>query len=238
MSMHYIEDLVSASVELLDARHAPDDDRLRGWFTALYAFQSGYDCSFTQGRVLDILLRRRHTYRFALTEHPDYAARRAFFDGLTAFQGLREFDEDDDFDGYDSWLEDGYVDPPWLYCEAGSALWRRLVDAGRLAGRDAVAPDRVALIDVVAEVAAAAEQTGDVPLIAEWYGLGHAALVDGTPLTADDLNAITGVARLREIVRRSGAGAVSLPDGYRPTEDQLEMLDDERETWWYEVMPA
>jgi hypothetical protein len=26
-----------------------------------------------------------------------------------------------------------------------------------------------------------------------------------------------------------------LPDGYRPTAQQLEMVADELETWWYEI---
>ncbi|GHJ48208.1 hypothetical protein Cs7R123_55500 [Catellatospora sp. TT07R-123] len=236
MSMHDIEDLVFESVLLLDARHPGEDDRLRDWVTALYAFQDRFDCSHTKGRVLDILLRRRHTYRFALQDHPDYAERREFLDGLADFEALREVDEDsDDFEGFGGWLEDGYVDPPWLYCEAGTDLWQRMVDAGRLTGADAVAPGRTALIELVAEIAAAAEQAGDVDLVAQWWALGPGTLVDGTPLWADDLAAIPAVVRLREIVRRTGAWSVSLPDGYRPDDDELELLDDERETWWFRV---
>ncbi|WP_230686308.1 hypothetical protein [Catellatospora vulcania] len=236
MSMHDIEDLVSASVVVLDARHAEDDDRVRDWFTALYAFQARFDCSHTQGRVLDILLRRGHTYRFALHEHPDYAGRRAFFEGLTGFQGLREIDEDaEDFAGYDDWLDDGYVDPPWLYCEAGSALWRRLADAGRLRGRDAVAPERVALLDVVTAVAVAAERHGDPGLVAAWYALGPGLLTDAW-LDVEDLRNDPVVARLREVVQRSGAASAELPEGYRPTDEQLDLLGDERESWWYEIL--
>ncbi|GAA1409949.1 hypothetical protein ACFQZ4_03855 [Catellatospora coxensis] len=236
MSMHDIEDLVSASVVVLDARHAEDDGRLRDWFTALYAFQAGFDCSHTQGRVLDILLRRGHTYRLALHEHPDYEQRREFFDGLTEFQTLREVDEeDDDFAGYDDWLEDGYVDPPWLYCEAGTALWRRLVDAGRLRGRDAVAPARVALLDVVTAVAEAAERHGDPGLVAAWYALGPALLVDDL-MDVEELRDDPAVTRLREIVERCGAASAELPDGYRPTDEQLDLLGDERQTWWYGIL--
>ena len=236
MSLHEIEDLVHSSVLVLDAHHPEDDDRLRDWFVALYAFQRRFDCSHTQGRVIDVLLRRRHTNRFPVDQHPDYAQRRDFFDGLTEFTGLREFDEDDDdFDGYDDELEDGYVDPPWLYCEAGTALWQRMVDEGRLQGPDAVAPRRTALIDVVLAVAAAAEQDGDVELIALWHGLGHGMLVGGNPLTVEDLRRISAVAQLRQIVQRTGAWSAPLPDGYRPSDDELDALDDERESWWYRV---
>ncbi|MBV1850638.1 hypothetical protein [Catellatospora tritici] len=236
MSEHYLEDLVCESILVLDSRHPEPDDRLRSWFAALYACQRAHDCSHTQGRVLDVLLRRGHTYRFPIQDHPDYLRRRTFFDGLTRFRSLREFDEDaDDFAGYADELEDGYVDPPWLYCEVGTALWQRMVDEGRLHGTDAAAPGRTALIDAVAAVAAAAEQDGAVELIAMWHGLGFSALVGGTPLTVDDLADIPGVVRLREIVRRSGAMSVPLPDGYRPSEDELDLLDDERESWWYSV---
>ncbi|MDI1465211.1 hypothetical protein QEZ54_30005 [Catellatospora sp. KI3] len=236
MSMHDVEDLVCDSILVLDAHHAQDDDRLRSWFTTLYAFQAGYDCSHTQGRVLDILLKRGHTYRLPVSAHPDYGQRREFLDGLADFTPLREFDADaEDFEGYGGELEDGYVDPPWLYCEAGTALWRRLVADGRLRGRDAAEPARTPLIDVVAEVAAAAERDGDLDLIAMWHGLGPDTLVERLTLSAEDLREIPAAVRLREIALRSGALSVELPDGYRPTDEELAVLDDDRETWWYAV---
>ena len=110
-----------------------------------------------------------------------------------------------------------------------------MVDEGRLQGPDAVAPRRAALIDVVLAVAAAAEQDGDVELIALWHGLGHGMLVGGNPLTVEDLRRISAVAQLRQIVQRTGAWSAPLPDGYRPSDDQLDALDDERESWWYRV---
>jgi hypothetical protein len=71
MSEHDVEDLVHGSIVALD-RHFPDDDRLRDWFTALYEFQSGHDCSHTQHRVMEILIRCGHTIRVPVTEHPDW----------------------------------------------------------------------------------------------------------------------------------------------------------------------
>ncbi|WP_432994167.1 hypothetical protein [Dactylosporangium sp. CA-233914] len=229
MSMHEIEDLVHLSVLALDAHHAEDDDRLRDWFPVLYDFQRGYDCSHTMGRVEDILLRRRHTYRFPIAEHPDYASRREEFDDLTEFTELGEYDEEEPGEGVD----EGYVDPPWLYCEAGTALWRRMVDAGRLTGADAVPPRKVALIDVVVAVAEAAEQDGDAELIAGWHGMGYSALLGDSVLDVHDLENHPAVARLRRVMDRSGAWAVELPDGYRPTDDELDALGDELESWWY-----
>ncbi|MFJ5774616.1 hypothetical protein [Streptomyces sp. NPDC093094] len=103
MSMHEVEDLVTDSIRLLDRHAAADDPRVRDRFAALYGFQDGYDCSFTHFRVMDILLRRRYTYRFPLDHHPDHAERSAYFDALTDFTALRTFDEDSPgFQGYGS----------------------------------------------------------------------------------------------------------------------------------------
>ncbi|BCY08111.1 hypothetical protein L3i22_031990 [Actinoplanes sp. L3-i22] len=228
--MHEIEDLVYESVRTLDRHHPADDGRLRDWFVALYAFQFTFDCSITQGRVRDILLRRGHTYRFPVAEHPDYAERRAFFDGLDDFTDLHEDDELPERE-----LATGYVDPPWLYAEAGSALWQRMAGAGRLTGAAAVPPNRVRLIDVATRIAAAAERDGDAELIAHWYGLGPEILVGGYPLHADELPATPGVAELREIVRRTGALEVDLPPGYRPSEEEIEAMDSDLDRWWYAV---
>jgi hypothetical protein len=219
MSVHYIEDLVHCSIEVLDRRFPDGDDRVRDWITALYEFQNDFDCSHTQHRVMEILIRRGHTLRVPVAEHPDYAGRREFFDQITEFTGLREFDEDEEeFAGE---LEDGYVDPPWLYAEAGTALWRRM------AGPDAAGPRPVRLLDVVVTVAEAAERDGDVELIADWWALGHEVLVGGHPFSAEELSETPGVEELRAIVRRTGAHLAERHDGYRP--------DDELTTWWYQL---
>ncbi|SNY03795.1 hypothetical protein [Paractinoplanes atraurantiacus] len=62
MSMHEIEDLVHLSVVALDRHYPAEDGRVRDWLVALYEFQRRFDCSHTQGRVEEILIRRKHTY--------------------------------------------------------------------------------------------------------------------------------------------------------------------------------
>ncbi|GAA1534218.1 hypothetical protein GCM10009827_060440 [Dactylosporangium maewongense] len=224
------DDMVWDSVRLLDAHHRADDDRPRDWFAVLLAFGRQFDGAVTHFRDIDLLRRRRFVYGFPVARHPDYARRRGYFDGLTEFTALRTFDEEaEDFDGYESELEDGYVEPPLLYCDAGTALWRRMVDAGELTGADAVPPRPVLLVDAVLAVAEAAEHAGDVRLIALWYTLGPHILVGGE-VTGDVADQ---VGRLREIVARTGAMSVPLPDGHRPTDEQVLAMDDEAATWWY-----
>lgn len=233
MAWHVLDDLVWDSVRLLDAHHPADDDRVRDWVARLYGFQQRHDGSVTYFRDIDVLLRRRFVYRFPLEQHPDHAQLRDYFESLTGFTTLRVLDEDaEDFDGYGTQLEDGYVDPPLLYCDAGTALWRRMVEAGRLSGPDAVAPRPVTLVDAVVAVAEAAEQAGDRMVVALWYTLGSDLLMDGSP-TLEDLRADPAVRRLRQIVRRTDALAVPLPRGHRPTDAEVAAMDDPAGSWWY-----
>ncbi|MFF5229902.1 hypothetical protein [Dactylosporangium sp. NPDC000521] len=186
------------------------------------AFGRRFDGAITHFRDIDLLRRRRFVYEFPVARHPGYARRRGYFDGLTEFTALRTVDDAEDAD---SELGDGYVEPPLLYCDAGTALWRRMVEAGELSGADAVPPRPVALADAVLAVAEAADRGGDVRLIALWYTLGCDILVGGRVTEG-----VAGqVGRLREIVARTGAMPVPLP----PADEQVLAMDDERETWWY-----
>lgn len=237
MSMHVIEDLVADSVRVLDRHAGPGDPRVRDWFAALYGFQGGYDCSFTHFRVMDVLLRRGYAYRFPLDRHPEYAGRRAYFDALDEFTGLRAFDEDaPGFDGYESWLEDGYVDPPFLYCDTGTDLWRRMADAGGLRGPDAVPPRRTPLIAVVSEIAVAAEKERDHDLIGLWYAFGCETLVGGPagcPFDIGELAEMPAVRELRAVVRRTGALSVARRSPYAvPVESAGHH---ELEAWWWKL---
>ncbi|PTL79602.1 hypothetical protein [Vitiosangium sp. GDMCC 1.1324] len=177
MSMHEIEDMVEGAVRVLDKRAAADDLAPRSQFARLFQFQEGYDCSFTHFRVMDLLLARHFSYRFAVTEHPDHAARKKFFKGVKEFTFLHDNPKDDTGEGEDELSPmAGYIEPPHLYCDAGSSLWRRMVEAGKLKGPDAEPPVPLLLIDVVHEVMLGAEAEGDRELIAMWFNLGPRAL--------------------------------------------------------------
>ncbi|MEU9731587.1 hypothetical protein [Streptomyces sp. NPDC048002] len=237
MSEHVIEDLVADSVRLLDDRTASGDPRVRDWFARLYGFQDGFDCSFTHFRVMDILLRRGYAYRFPLDRHPDFTERAAYFAALTEFTALRTIDEDaPDFDGYDDWLQDGYVDPPFLYCDADTALWRRMVSLGELRGPDSVPPRQTPLIDVVREIAVAAEADGSPQFIGEWYAFGCETLVGGPagcPFDVDELADMPAVRDLRAAVRRTGALAFARKSPYAAPVEFAD--DDELEAWWWKA---
>ncbi|WP_163866672.1 hypothetical protein [Myxococcus eversor] len=177
MSMHEIEDMVEAAVRVLDRRAPPGDMAPRSQFARLFKFQGECDCSFTHFRVMDILLARRFTYQFDVADHPDHATRSGFFKGIKRFTYLHDnpSDETDEAEGERSPVA-GYIEPPHLYCDAGSSLWRRMVDAGKLTGPDAEPLVALSLINVVEEVMLGAEAAGDTELIAMWFNLGPSTL--------------------------------------------------------------
>ncbi|MEV0032399.1 hypothetical protein [Nocardia sp. NPDC050793] len=231
MSEHMIEDLVEGSIRALHARAPVGDRCVRDWFSVLYRFQETHDCSFTHFRVMDVLLERGFTYRFALTEHPEYPQRRAFFDGLAEFTALSEAGhppDAEDWDDFDDWLDQGYVDPPHLYCDAGTALWRRMAETGKLDGHDAEPLPGTPLAEVVHEVALAAEDAGDIELIALWHAQGIDAFLGVAGIA--DARRMRAVRAFRDIALRTGAITFDLPHGYRPPPEFYE--DDPLESWW------
>lgn len=226
MSLHLIEDLVESSVRTLHAVLPTPDPRAGDLIAALYTFQNGYDCGFTHFRVMDILLERGHTARLPLTAHPDYTERRRFFDTVTEFTALAEPPADDEPDDT-GWLDDGYLDPPYLYCDNGTALWQRLVAAEVL---PAGPPRRqLPVLDAAHATVTAAERSGDIELVALWHCLGWQALVP--PSYFDDPRETPALREIRDTAHRTGAAVLPIPDGYRPSPEYYE--HDELDRWWY-----
>lgn len=197
--MHWYEDVVESSIRVLDEHDGGTD--LRDLFAALWAFQSNYDCSFTQGRVLDLLVKHRYTYELPLTAHPAYEENAKDFkkgskskrditfvldllgdeeeEEEDEGEELGEGDEDDD----DLFAmagprrqgnEEGYLTSGKLYCDAGTPLWEKLVAAKTLKGPDAKKAKTLTLAQVAIRVVKAAEKANDPELIACWMALGPA----------------------------------------------------------------
>lgn len=226
MSMHAIEDLVEASIRLLHSAAPVGDRQVRDRIAALYDYQSTYDCSFTHFRVMDVLLGRGFTHRFDLHQHPEYPSRTKFFDELTDFTALAEIDDDEPSA---AWLDQGCIDPPHLYCDAGTTLWHTMIEAGLITGIDTEPLRPVPLADVVHEVAVAAEQTGDTETIAMWHALGWTGLCENT--WVDHPEELPAINAIREIAIRTGATTFDLPNGYRPPPEFYK--DDPIECWWF-----
>jgi hypothetical protein len=158
--MHEFEDLVEESVRVLDKSVLNGQMDLRTFFWRLYEFQACWDTGFTHFRVIDILLKHRFVYRFELNQHPDYSHYQHYFDNLKEFTFIKLVPDQ-------PWHEKtnpaaGYYKPPFLYCDAGSPLWKRFVESGLLSGQDAVPPNKeISLIEVAKETVAEAERQCD-----------------------------------------------------------------------------
>jgi hypothetical protein len=220
--MHEFEALVEQSVTLLSTS-GREPAQLRSLYWNLYEFEAEWDTGFTHFRNIDDLLAVNFVYKMPLTEHPDYAEHRAYFDGLEEFTFIEEPSEDG-----------GYTYPPDLYFDAGSPLWQRLVDLGRLTGPDTVPPEPIDLVEVAYAVASLAEQRGDRELIASWYRLmaPHVAF----EYEPDELRANETLARLRDIVRRTDAMSVRFDYGIAKEDpDEQTLAEYPGLAWWHDL---
>lgn len=167
MSMHEFEDLVESSVNCLAQSKRKESQELRSLFWNLYQFQESWDTGFTHLRVIDTLLKHRFVYQFKLTQHPDYAAHKAFFDSVRDFTFI-ELHPEEKWNGETNPTV-GYIQPPYLYCDAGSALWQQFVEQGLFSGDDALPPAKMDIQDTVKALVIEAQEQNNRELISLWY---------------------------------------------------------------------
>lgn len=79
--MWEIEGLIEYSIRLIDKSPAPNKEKMQ-IIGNLYAVQEIYDCSFTNFRVMPILLNTGYTKTVDYKEHPDYNENVDFFETL------------------------------------------------------------------------------------------------------------------------------------------------------------
>jgi len=211
--MHEFEDLVEESVKVLAASERANQLDLRSMFWRLYDFQNHWDTGFTHFRVMDLLLQFRFVYRFDLKQHPDYEQYRTYFDSLTDFAFIHvdplEPHGKNFFTPEKGWQLPnpvaGYTRPPDLYCNAGSPMWKRFIEAGILTGKDTLPPDeQISLIDTAKEVMLEAEKQNAFTMIAAWYSLLSVHVGSFT----SNLDSLVGNAALDEVlavVRRTNS---------------------------------
>jgi hypothetical protein len=235
MSMHEFEDLVETSIRTLARNASRSPHELRALYWNLYEFQDLWDTGFTKLRVLDLLLAARHTYRFHLSEHPDY---QRFFD---VFQNINNFSFVD-VDPTQKWDAEhnptaGYYKPPHLYCDVNSPLWCRFVQRGVLTGEDALFVERQNPIDLASTVVEDAFIQQNFDLIAWWHALLAPYLFMN--FDEEEHNKHVAHASLRLVKQRfyqTEAHSIQLPDyGFlrRPPPDQV--ASSAFLTWWFQA---
>jgi hypothetical protein len=81
MSMWEIESLIENSINLVGETEETNEAKIK-LIGNLYALQQQFDCSFTNFRVMDVLLKTGYTKTIPYTEYPDYPGNEAFFEAL------------------------------------------------------------------------------------------------------------------------------------------------------------
>ncbi len=81
MSMWEIEGLIEYSIRLVDKTERSNEEKIK-LIGNLYAIQEQFDCSFTNFRVMPVLLKTGYTKTIDYTEHPDYKGNEAYFESL------------------------------------------------------------------------------------------------------------------------------------------------------------
>lgn len=81
MSMWEIEALIEDSINLVGETEETNEEKIK-LIGNLYAIQKLFDCSFTNFRVMDVLLKTGYTKTINYTEYPDYPGNEAFFEAL------------------------------------------------------------------------------------------------------------------------------------------------------------
>jgi len=233
MSMHEFEDLVESSVNCLAQSKTKTSQELRSLFWNLYQFQESWDTGFTQLRVIDTLLKHNFVYQFKLTQHPDYAAHKAFFDSAREFTFVGLHPEE-------KWNGEtnptvGYIEPPYLYCDAGSPLWQKFVEAGLLTGDDALPPVEMAIQDTAKEVIVEAKEQSNPELVSLWYSaLGLYLWSFHEEAQLEEAKSDTSIKAIRDIVQETGALDLDPGHGFlqQPPPEALEEYP--YLFWWFQ----
>ncbi|WP_106601240.1 hypothetical protein [Chitinophaga ginsengisoli] len=79
--MWEIEGLIEYSIHLVDKTEGTNEEKMK-IIGNLYAIQQQFDCSFTNFRVMPVLLKTGYTKTIDYTEHPDYKGNESFFEEL------------------------------------------------------------------------------------------------------------------------------------------------------------
>lgn len=218
--MYEIEDVVELSIRAL-AKSSLSDRKIRSLIYNLYEFQKEWDCSFTNFRIPQILIRYQYMFPFKLEEHPLYNSNKDKMEEIRkkdfAFIG-------DSDDGY--WCKryrnakGEYVEFGKLCCDAGSDLWNTMISMGKITGLGALPPEILGYPDMILEVVTEAKKQRNDKLLALWYMVCF--LTADEPMEADTISQLKDIFVEEKVFREAG----KLP-GFEITKEDIEDLDDE-----------
>lgn len=170
MSMWEIEALVENAIQLI-TKSEKDTLKKRLIIWNLYEIQDQFDCSFTNFRVMDLLLQTGYTKTISIEEHPDFSKNNSYFEELKSkdFEFInvkvgKKWDPDNPVAAY--WdQKTGFI-----YYDLGSPLWEEL---------EGEKPQELALYDLGLEIIKESHEQKDKNGVYDWtaflinYGLNY-----------------------------------------------------------------
>lgn len=170
MSMWEIEALIEGAIQIV-CKSKKEKKYKRSLIWNLYEIQGQFDCSFTNFRVISLLLETGYTKSISLEEHPLYAEKSSYFKTLktkkTDFINVK-VDE--------KWAADNPVAAYWdqstarIYYDLGSPLWEQLEEEK---------PKELPLYDLGLEIIKEADEQNYENGVYDWtaflinYGLNY-----------------------------------------------------------------
>lgn len=170
MSMWEIEALIENSIQLI-SKSEKDMAHQRSMIWNLYEIQGQFDCSFTNFRVINILLETGYTKKIPIEKHPDFSKNSSYFEALKS----KDFEFINAKAGK-KWSADNPVAAYWdqktgfIYYDLGTLLWERL---------ETEVPQEWALYDLGLEIIKEANEQKDKSGVYDWtaflinYGLNY-----------------------------------------------------------------
>jgi hypothetical protein len=170
MSMWEIEALIENAVQLI-SKSEKDNLHKRSFIWNLYEIQGQFDCSFTNFRVMSILLETGYTKTISIEEHSDFPKNSSYFEALKT----KDFEFINTKVG-EKWDADNPVAAYWdkntglLYYDLGTPLWEEL---------EKERPQELALYDLGFEIIKEAHEQKDKNGVYDWtaflinYGLNY-----------------------------------------------------------------
>lgn len=159
MSMWEIEALIENAVRLTSASKK-DNKSKRSIFWNLYELQGQFDCSFTNFRVMDLLLKMGYTKTISLEKHPEYLKHKTYFEELKT----KDFEFINTQVGK-KWSADNPTAAYWdkktglIYYDLGAPLWEQL---------EAERPKELALYDLGLDIIKEANEQKNKEGVYNW----------------------------------------------------------------------
>lgn len=248
MSMWEFEALAERSVVMVDASDLPMAEK-RNAYANIYALVGEFDVSFVHFRTVDALQQASFFHLIEVTQHPDYADHRAYFDAMIK-EGHSKWINVHQANSDDYLPPDSFYEPsphqnsfkPGIWFDSTMPLWQRAVEAGLLTGLAAELIDEWSRKETIIRLIKLAAQRGKAQhgLLKMLHGMVAYSLTYGDERPKIGDTALASVRDLPELKAALASPQEDWIDERFDARDALEHADAETKPfleWWCAAYP-